>query len=80
MAIVGDILSQTIREFIKDVQPEAMPFTRAELIAAIDAADAWADSNAASFNAALPLPFRSTASASWKALLLSYVAMRRSGK
>lgn len=47
--------------------------------AAIDAVDDWADANAASFNATLPVAFRNTATAAQKALLLAYVCMKRSG-
>jgi hypothetical protein len=51
--------------------------TKADLRAALDAADVWADSNAASYNAALPQPARTALSARQKARLLAYVIMRR---
>lgn len=51
--------------------------TRGELRAAVDAADNWADSNAASFNSALPLPARTVLSSTQKAALLNYVIARR---
>lgn len=50
---------------------------RADLKAAIAAADSWADTNAASLNAALPLPARTALSARQKARLLRYVIQRR---
>ena len=54
-------------------------FTKADLRAALDATDAWVDSNAASFNSALPQPFRGQATTAQKTLLLCFVAMRRAG-
>lgn len=53
--------------------------TKADLRAALDATDEWIDANAASFNAALPQPFRGSATAAQKTLLFCYVAMRRHG-
>jgi hypothetical protein len=47
------------------------------LQAAVVAADNWATANAASFNAALPEPFKSTATAGQKAELLAFVALKR---
>jgi CBS-domain-containing membrane protein len=58
-------------------QPVA--FDKNDLRAAIDATDDWIDANQASFNAALPQPFRSQATAEQKTLLFCYVAMRRRG-
>lgn len=52
-------------------------FTKADLRAAIDSADAWADANASSYNSALPLPFRSAARAKQKAAVLQYVIAKR---
>lgn len=54
-------------------------FTKPDLAAAVAAADAWADTNAASYNAALPAAFRTTATAQQKSLLLALVAMKRTG-
>jgi hypothetical protein len=56
-------------------QPVA--FTKADLRDALDATDDWIDENQASFNSALPQPFRSAATAEQKTLLFCYVAMRR---
>lgn len=50
---------------------------RNELRAAIDAADTWADSNAASYNSALPQPARGSLTAAQKALILMIVIARR---
>ncbi len=52
---------------------------KADVRAALNAIDDWADANAASFNSALPQPFRGTASTAQKNLLLAYVCMRRAG-
>lgn len=54
-------------------------FIKGDIKATVDAVDDWAEANAASFNAALPQPFRGGASASQKALILAYVCMRRAG-
>lgn len=58
---------------------ELCGFTKVDARAAVDATDQWVDANAASYNAALPQPFRGQASATQKTLLLCYVAMRRAG-
>jgi len=55
----------------------ACPFSVADLVAAVQAADAWCSANAASFNAALPAPFSTTATAAQKAALLAFVVTRR---
>lgn len=54
-------------------------FSKADLVAVVGAVDDWADANAASYNSALPQPFRGAASASLKALVLAAVAARRAG-
>jgi hypothetical protein len=51
--------------------------TKQELRAAYNAADAWADANATSYNSALPQPFRGAANAAEKARLLVEVLNRR---
>lgn len=61
---------------------EACGFTKAALRAALDAADQWADDNAASFNSALPTgasSFRTLATTQQKSLLLVYVVLARAG-
>jgi hypothetical protein len=65
---------------MRDVSAAREPLgalTKAELRAAVNAADAWADANAASFNAALPQPARSALTARQKARLLAVVLRRR---
>lgn len=54
-------------------------FSKDDLAAAMTAVDAWADANAASYNAALPQPFRSGATAAQKSLMLAYACMKRAG-
>lgn len=56
---------------------ESCGFTKPDLLAAIDATDAWIDANAAVYNAALPQPFRGSATPLQKTLLFCYVAIRR---
>lgn len=50
---------------------------KSDIQAAVNAADDWADANAASFNTALPAAFRTNASAGQKALLLAVVVLAR---
>jgi hypothetical protein len=56
---------------------ESCGITKADLRAAVDAADAWVDANAASFNSALPLPARTTLSSAQKARMLALIVRRR---
>lgn len=58
---------------------EACSFTKAELSAAVDATDQWIEDNSASFNTALPLAFRTKATALQKTILFCKVALRRAG-
>lgn len=53
--------------------------TKPDITAAVAAVDDWAEANATAYNNALPQPFRSTANAAQKALVLAYVCMRRAG-
>lgn len=55
----------------------ACKFTKGELEAAASAVDGWIEANQASFNTALPQPFRSGATATEKAALFNFVALRR---
>jgi hypothetical protein len=52
-------------------------FNKNELRTALDAVDDWVNTNQASFNAALPEPFQSEATASQKARLLTGVVGKR---
>ena len=66
-----------LMRFWSSLQELVAGFVKADLKAAVDAADAWVDSNAASYNAALPNPFRSAATSSQKSLLLVAVILMR---
>jgi hypothetical protein len=50
---------------------------KAQLQAAVDATDTWIDSNAAAFNAALPLPARTALTATQKTILFVAVTLMR---
>jgi hypothetical protein len=71
-ALVG---AQFMRE-----NAEAATYSKAELAAAVAAADDWADANAAAYNTALPAGFRTKATTAQKAALLCFVIQRRSGR
>jgi hypothetical protein len=64
-------------EFMRDADSPFGALTKADLRAAFNAADAWADTNSASFNTALPQPARGVLTAKQKAKLLMYVIARR---
>ncbi len=51
--------------------------TKDDIEAAVNATDDWADSNAASFNSALPVTFRNNATNGQKSLLLAVVILMR---
>ncbi len=66
----------------KIVETGSMKFTKDELRTAADAAQTWADANAASFNTALTTnaaSFASKATSQEKALLLAYICLNRAG-
>lgn len=52
---------------------------KADLRAAVDATDNWIDGNQASYNSALPQPFRGAASDVQKTILFCAVALARVG-
>lgn len=51
--------------------------TKAALRAALNAADVWADSNASSYNTAIPQPARNALTSRQKAHILALVIMAR---
>lgn len=79
MAIMSDTDRAAVHAEIMRNIPGSIGILKAELRAALDAADQWVSDNAASFNAALPLllPARSTLTTAQKAWLLSAVIERR---
>jgi len=56
---------------------EAQPWSKADLLAAVNATDAWIDSNQTSFNNTLPNPFKTNATLAQKTLLFCCVATAR---
>lgn len=66
-------------EYQREISTAAEPISivKADLRAAVDAADSWVDSNASSFNTALPVAARTNLTSSQKARLLMFVVARR---
>ena len=83
MAVLPDADRITVwTKLMRDLSDirESIAVTKTDLRAAINAVDDWCDTNAASFNTAIPQPARAQLTASQKALLLAYVALRRAGR
>ena len=82
MALTETQIVDSIRTMSAAAEAAALPFnfTRADIRAAISAVDTWATNNAAAYNSALPDPFKSTATAAQKALLLAAICLRRAGQ
>lgn len=59
---------------------DELPLTKPDLRAAVDAIDAWVNSNAASLNAAIPQPARSALNATQKSRLMLATIQRRFDK
>lgn len=79
MALLPDLDRNRIWRWFMRRNSEGCAFTKDQLRAAVDATDSWIDSNAPSFNQALPVAFRTGASLAQKTLLFCFVAMRRAG-
>lgn len=79
MAALPDVDRNRVWRWFMRRNTEACGFTKTDLRSAVDATDQWIDANAASFNTALPQPFRGQATTAQKTLLLCWVAMRRAG-
>ena len=77
------VLDEAARQFVwrKFMAAGNTPGTilKADLRAAVNAADDWVDANAAAFNTALPVAFRTAATAQQKAILLGYLAFKWAG-
>jgi len=56
---------------------EGINLSKVDLRAAVNAADAWADANAAAYNTALPVAARTNLTTQQKARLLMFVIRRR---
>ena len=66
------------QRFGNGIRPgDALAVTKPDIQAAVNAVDQWIEDNAASFNAALPLPARTALNARQKARLLVEVVRRR---
>ena len=78
MAIMSDTnRSECWADFMRTESGTYGGITKADLRAAINAADQWASDNAASYNTALPQPARAELTAAQKARLLAWVIMKR---
>lgn len=81
MAVLSDNDRELVTaEYMRTLTPNAetiFGLSKVELRAAINAADQWADDNAASFNTAIPQPARGALTAKQKARLLVWVVERR---
>lgn len=80
MAVLSDADRLTLHTLLMQVMSNQhsvlASVTKADMRAAINAADDWRDTNAASYNNALPAAFKNNASAKQKALLLMYVVSK----
>lgn len=72
--------ARTLAHLMRDSTLSYAGLTKPDLAAAVAATDDWIDANQASYNTALPQPFRGTASLGLKTLVFCYVAMRRAGR
>lgn len=65
--------------YMQDISEAREPcaITKAQLRAAVDALDAWLETNAATINTAIPQPARGSLTAPQKARLLTYVIRQR---
>ncbi len=80
MATLSDIArTQVWLQIMNDLsnRRDESAFLNTELRTALNAADQWVSDNKASYNSALPLPFRTDATTSQKALLLQFVVQKR---
>lgn len=73
-----DVWASIMREFSEN--HDSISLTKAELRAAVDAIDDWVNTNAASFNSAIPQPARGSLTALQKSRLLMLVVMKRFDK
>ena len=80
MALLNDTQRAEERErfsqLLSDVF-EPVGLTKADIRAALNAADQWVSDNQISYNNALPNPFKNTATSSQKARLLTLIITRR---
>lgn len=72
------VAKRWIESAYKDL-PKTADLNSTDIIAAVQDAEDWAQSNKASFNTALPQPFKGTATSKEKSFLLIYIIMRDQG-
>lgn len=78
MPLLSNADRQEVRDrWMRENNSAMAPLTKAELRAAVDAIDQWADDNAAEFNLAIPVAARTALTARQKAWLLFFVIRRR---
>lgn len=78
MAVLSDADRQIVSaELQRRVRSNWGGALKTDLQGAVNAADAWADANAAAFNAAIPAGARALLSATDKSVLLAYVVLKR---
>lgn len=83
MAILSDpdrVSVWTLLMMALSLARESIALSKPDLREAVDAADTWANSNAASYNSALPLEARTNLTAAQKARLLALVILKRHEK
>jgi hypothetical protein len=66
-------------QLMRDNEAETGPITKAELLATVQATDAWIDANQAAWVASLPPAAASGLSATQKTWVFAYVLMKRIG-
>ena len=71
--------ARTVAQWMRE-NTTATAFGKPDLAAALDATDDWIEANAASFNAALPVAFRTNATLTQKYQVFAYVLWRRIGR
>lgn len=80
MALTDSEIVQTLRDLLAHNGDAPFNLTRPDVRAAVAAVDQWCTDNAVAYNAALPVAFRTQATAAQKAALLAFVALRRAGR
>lgn len=84
MAVLSDADRATIWAVVQrhwsDQRSSLGALTKADLRAAVNAADDWADANAAAYNTALPQPARGALTAQQKGDLLTLIIRVRGGE
>jgi hypothetical protein len=80
MALDATSRARTLAQWMREMDDPCTGLTKPDLVAALAAIDDWIDTNQASFNTALPQPFRGSATTAMKMRLFAYVLWRRAGR